>query len=74
MRGDDYAVLGDGDAEIGYALRLYYKRHQLDLGRSRTHGSWRPHGCFWPATHCQHQNLAITGLAGSDSHMPAASL
>ena len=25
LRGDDYAVLGDGDAKIGYTLRLYYK-------------------------------------------------
>ena len=25
MRGDDYAVLWDGDNKIGYTLRLYYK-------------------------------------------------
>ena len=25
LRGDDYAVLGDGDNNIGYTLRLYYK-------------------------------------------------
>jgi cytochrome c-type biogenesis protein CcmF len=25
LRGDDYAVLGDGDSKIGYTLRLYYK-------------------------------------------------
>lgn len=25
LRGDDYAVLGDGDNKIGYTLRLYYK-------------------------------------------------
>ncbi|MDC1383465.1 heme lyase CcmF/NrfE family subunit [Candidatus Puniceispirillum sp.] len=25
LLGDDYAVLGDGDAKIGYTLRLYYK-------------------------------------------------
>jgi len=25
LRGDDYAVLGDGDNKIGFTLRLYYK-------------------------------------------------
>ena len=25
LSGDDYAVLGDGDEEIGYSLRLYHK-------------------------------------------------
>ena len=25
LSGDDYAVLGDGDGEIGYSLRLYHK-------------------------------------------------
>jgi cytochrome c-type biogenesis protein CcmF len=25
LSGDDYAVLGDGDAQMGYTLRLYHK-------------------------------------------------
>ena len=75
MRGDDYAVLGDGDAQLGYALRLYYKPLISWIwggaalmavgGLIAVFGRQRP---------VRHQNVVITGLAGSDSHIPAASL
>ena len=75
MRGDDYAVLGDGDAQIGYALRLYYKPLISWIwGGAALMAVGGLIAVFGRQRTVRHQNLAITGLAGSDSHMPAASL
>ncbi len=75
MRGDDYAVLGDGDAQIGYALRLYYKPLISWIwGGAALMAVGGLIAVFGRQRTVRHQNVAITGLAGSDSHMPAASL
>ena len=75
MRGDDYAVLGDGDAQIGYALRLYYKPLISWIwGGVALMAVGGLIAVFGRQRTVRHQNVVITGLAGSDSHIPAASL
>jgi cytochrome c-type biogenesis protein CcmF len=75
LRGDDYAVLGDGDAQIGYTLRLYYKPLVSWIwGGAALMAVGGLIAVFGRQRTVRQQNLAITGLAGPDSHMPAASL
>ena len=75
MRGDDYAVLGDGDAQIGYALRLYYKPLISWIwGGAALMAVGGLIAVFGRQRTVRHQNVAITGLAASNSHIPAASL
>ena len=74
MRGDDDAVLGDGDAQIGYALRLYYKPLISWIwGGAALMAVGGLIACF-AGMYCQTPNVVITGIAGSGSHIPAASL
>ena len=75
LRGDDYAVLGDGDAQIGYSLRLYYKPLISWIwGGAALMAVGGLIAVFGRQRTVRHQNVVITGLAGSDSHIPAASL
>ena len=75
VRGDDYAVLGDGDAQIGYALRLYYKPLISWIwGGAALMAVGGLIAVFGRQRTVRHQNVAITGLAESGSHMPAGSL
>ena len=75
MRGDDYAVLGDGDAQIGYALRLYYKPLISWIwGGAALMAVGGLVAVFGRQRTVRRQNAAITGLAVSDSYMPAAPL
>ena len=75
LRGDDYAVLGDGDAQIGYTLRLYYKPLISWIwGGAALMAVGGLIAVFGRQRTVRRQNAAITGLAVSDSYMPAAPL
>ncbi len=75
LRGDDYAVLGDGDAQIGYTLRLYYKPLISWIwGGAALMAVGGLISVFGRQRIVRHQNAAITGLAVSDSQMSRAPL
>ena len=75
LRGDDYAVLGDGDAQIGYTLRLYYKPLISWIwGGTALMAVGGLIAVFGRQRTVRRQNAAITDPAVSDSHMPEAPL
>ncbi len=75
MRGDDYAVLGDGDDQIGYTLRLYYKPLISWIwGGAALMAVGGLIAVFGRQRNVRQQNAAITGLTASSSHMPAVPL
>ena len=75
MRGDDYAVLGDGDAQIGYTLRLYYKPLISWIwGGAALMAVGGLIALFGRQRTIRRQNENITKLAVSDSQISAARL
>ena len=75
LRGDDYAVLGDGDGKIGYTLRLYYKPLVSWIwGGAALMAVGGLIAAFGRQRIARTQNAAITGLAASNSRMPATPL
>ena len=72
FRGDDYAVLGDGDAQIGYTLRLYYKPLISWIwGGAALMALGGLIAVFGRQRNARTQNTAITGLTTSGSRTPA---